>query len=172
MIGLIILAIFITLIVLAIAIIQNDDLPHSVVLFMGFGLGSVILYFLFSAPDVALTEAVIGTGVSGVVINIKRAKIESLNHKVGSKQITPIITSRLPSVEALVPACILVIVSGILKSPIPLSIKNIEPKSISIYPKISIITILCHIKPSKNYSSNKPNKSKYKCYIKIDTIFH
>ncbi len=77
MIGLIILAIFITLIVLAIAIIQNDDLPHSVVLFMGFGLGSVILYFLFSAPDVALTEAVIGTGVSGVVFLVTLLQIRS-----------------------------------------------------------------------------------------------
>ncbi len=56
MIGLIVLAIFITLIVLALLIIENDDLPHSVILFMGFGLGSVILYFIFSAPDVALTE--------------------------------------------------------------------------------------------------------------------
>ncbi len=77
MIGLIILAIFITLIILAIAIIQNDDLPHSVVLFMGFGLGSVILYFLFSAPDVALTEAVIGTGVSGVVFLVTLLQIRS-----------------------------------------------------------------------------------------------
>ncbi len=77
MIGLIILAIFITLIILAIAIIQNDDLPHSVVLFMGFGLGSVILYFLFSAPDVALTEAVIGTGISGVVFLVTLLQIRS-----------------------------------------------------------------------------------------------
>ncbi len=68
MIGLIVLSIFITLIVLSLFIISNRDLAHSVILFMGFGLGSVILFFLFSAPDVALTEAVIGTGVSGVVL--------------------------------------------------------------------------------------------------------
>jgi len=77
MIGLIVLSIFITLIVLAISIIQNDDLPHSVILFMGLGLGSVILYFLFSAPDVALTEAVIGTGVSGVVFLVTLLQIRS-----------------------------------------------------------------------------------------------
>jgi len=75
MIGLIVLAIFISLIVLAILIIKNDDLSHSVILFMGFGLGSVILYFLFSAPDVALTEAVIGTGVSGVVFLVTLLQI-------------------------------------------------------------------------------------------------
>ena len=77
MIGLIVLAIFITLIVLSVLIIQNEDLPHSVILFMGFGLGSVILYFLFSAPDVALTEAVIGTGISGVVFLVTLLQIRS-----------------------------------------------------------------------------------------------
>jgi multicomponent Na+:H+ antiporter subunit B len=77
MIGLIVLAILIMLIFLAILIVSNDDLPHSVILFMGFGLGSVILYFLFSAPDVALTEAVIGTGVSTVVFLVTLLQIKS-----------------------------------------------------------------------------------------------
>jgi len=77
MIGLIVLFIFITLIILAVAIIINEDLPHSVILFMGFGLGNVILFFLFSAPDVALTEAVIGTGISGVVFLVTLLQIRS-----------------------------------------------------------------------------------------------
>ena len=77
MIGLIVLSIFITLIVLAVLIISNEDLPHSVILFMGFGLGSVILFFLFSAPDVALTEAVIGTGISGVVFLVTLLQIRT-----------------------------------------------------------------------------------------------
>ncbi len=77
MIGLIVLSIFITLIILAVLIISNEDLPHSVILFMGFGLGSVILFFLFSAPDVALTEAVIGTGISGVVFLVTLLQIRS-----------------------------------------------------------------------------------------------
>ena len=77
MIGLIVISIFITLIILAILIISNEDLPHSVILFMGFGLGSVILFFLFSAPDVALTEAVIGTGISGVVFLVTLLQIRS-----------------------------------------------------------------------------------------------
>ena len=68
MIGLIVISIFMTLIVLSVLIISNRDLSHSVILFMGFGLGNVILFSISSAPDVALTEAVIGTGVSGVVL--------------------------------------------------------------------------------------------------------
>jgi multicomponent Na+:H+ antiporter subunit B len=77
MIGLIIVSIFITLTILAVLIIVNEDLPHSVILFMGFGLGSVVLFFLFSAPDVALTEAVIGTGVSSVVFLVTLLQIRS-----------------------------------------------------------------------------------------------
>ena len=34
---------------------------------MGVGLGSVVLFFIFKAPDVALTEAVIGAGISSVI---------------------------------------------------------------------------------------------------------
>lgn len=81
MIGLMVLSIFITLVILAVLLIQNSDLPHSVMLFMGFGLGSVILYFIFSAPDVALTEAVIGTGVSGVVFLVTLLQIRSKERK-------------------------------------------------------------------------------------------
>ena len=77
MIGLIVLSTFMVLIVLSVLIIQNEDLPHSVILFMGFGLGSVILFFLFSAPDVALTEAVIGTGISGVVFLVTLLQIRA-----------------------------------------------------------------------------------------------
>ncbi len=76
MIGLMVLSIFITLIILAVLIVSNKDLPHSVILFMGFGLASVILYFIFSAPDVALTEAVIGTGISGVVLLVTLLQIQ------------------------------------------------------------------------------------------------
>jgi len=68
MIGLVILAIIASMVILAVFIVSNKDLPHSVILFMGFGLGSVVLFFLFSAPDVALTEAVIGTGASSIVL--------------------------------------------------------------------------------------------------------
>lgn len=64
---LLILLIFVSLIILAILVVSQKELSHTIILFMGFGLGSTLLYFLFSAPDVALTEAVIGAGMSGFV---------------------------------------------------------------------------------------------------------
>ena len=67
MIGLLILFTFISIIIVAIASVNSQNITQSVIFFMGVGLGSVVLFFIFQAPDVALTEAVIGTGVSTAV---------------------------------------------------------------------------------------------------------
>ena len=67
MIGLIILFTFLAVIAVALGAILSKDITQSVMLFMGVGLGSVVLFFIFQAPDVALTEAVIGPGLSPAV---------------------------------------------------------------------------------------------------------
>ena len=67
MIGLIILFTFLAVIAVALGAILSKDITQSVMLFMGVGLGSVVLFFIFQAPDVALTEAVIGTGLSTAI---------------------------------------------------------------------------------------------------------
>jgi len=79
MIGLIILATFIGIVIVAFSSIIQPKLADSIVLFMGVGLGSVILFFIFGAPDVALTEAVISAGVSSLIflMALKHLKAES-----------------------------------------------------------------------------------------------
>ncbi len=67
MIGIVILGSFIAIIIVAFASIVEKRLADSIVLSMGVGLGSVVLFFIFQAPDVALTEAVIGAGISSVI---------------------------------------------------------------------------------------------------------
>ena len=67
MIGFIILLTFISVIVVALSAIMQKKLADSIILFMGLGLGSVVLFFIFKAPDVALTEAVIGSGMSSLI---------------------------------------------------------------------------------------------------------
>jgi len=66
-IGIILVASFIAIIIVAFASIVEKRLADSIVLSMGVGLGSVVLFFIFQAPDVALTEAVIGAGISSVI---------------------------------------------------------------------------------------------------------
>ena len=67
MIGFIILATFIGIIIVAFASVTQKKLADSIILFMGIGLGSVVLFFTFKAPDVALTEAVISAGISSII---------------------------------------------------------------------------------------------------------
>ncbi len=67
MIGFIILVTFFAIVLVALAAVTQKKLADSIILFMGVGLGSVILYFVFKAPDVALTEAVIGAGISSII---------------------------------------------------------------------------------------------------------
>jgi len=66
-IGFIILATFVGMVVVAFSSIIQSKLADSIILFMGVGLGSVTLFFIFKAPDVALTEAVIGAGISSLI---------------------------------------------------------------------------------------------------------
>lgn len=65
--GLIILVTFIGLVIVSFAAIVQKKLADSIILFMGVGLGSVVLFFIFKAPDVALTEAVIAAGISSLI---------------------------------------------------------------------------------------------------------
>ena len=67
MIGLLISLVFIGIIIIAYSSIVQKKIVDSIILFMGVGFGSVILFFIFRAPDVALTEAVIGAGISSLI---------------------------------------------------------------------------------------------------------
>jgi len=65
--GIIISVTFMGLIIVSFAAITQKRVVDSIILFMGMGLGSVVLFFIFKAPDVALTEAVISAGISSLI---------------------------------------------------------------------------------------------------------
>lgn len=77
--GLIVLASFIAIVVVAFAAVVQRRIPDAIVLFLGMGLGSVVLFFVFQAPDIALTEAVIGAGISSVIflMALKHLKVSN-----------------------------------------------------------------------------------------------
>jgi multicomponent Na+:H+ antiporter subunit B len=58
---------FIAVILVAFMSIVQRSLPDGIILFLGGGRGAVVLFFVFQAPDVALTEAVIGAGISALI---------------------------------------------------------------------------------------------------------
>jgi uncharacterized MnhB-related membrane protein len=78
-IGFIILATFAGLVLVAFSALLQKSLADSIILYMGVGLGAVLLFFIFGAPDVALTEAVIGAGISSLIflMALKHLKTES-----------------------------------------------------------------------------------------------
>lgn len=67
MIAFLILVTFVGIVLVALSALLQKSLPDAIILFMGVGLGSVLLFFVFGAPDVALTEAVIGAGISSLI---------------------------------------------------------------------------------------------------------
>jgi len=77
--GFIILATFIAIVIVAFATVVQRRIPDAIVLFLGMGLGSVVLFFVFQAPDIALTEAVIGSGISSVIflMALKHLKVSN-----------------------------------------------------------------------------------------------
>ncbi len=66
MMGFIILVTFLAVAIVAFSSVIQKKLSDSIILFMGVGLGSVVLFFIFKAPEVARTEAVMGAGISSL----------------------------------------------------------------------------------------------------------
>ncbi len=54
-------------IVLSVYALFSHDLLHGVIALSGISLLAAILFYLFQAPDVAITEAAVGAGVSTVI---------------------------------------------------------------------------------------------------------
>lgn len=58
----------VVLIVLAVLALELKDLVTAVILLAVFSLVSCLLFYILHAPDVALTEAAVGTGIGTIVV--------------------------------------------------------------------------------------------------------
>ncbi len=61
------LLLVLVLIVCAIMVVRSRDLIAAVVIFAAYGAVMAVLWLLLRAPDVAITEAAIGTGINTVM---------------------------------------------------------------------------------------------------------
>lgn len=59
---------FIVLIVAGFSALRVRDLVAASFILMAFSFGAALIYALMGAPDVAFTEAVVGAGISGVIL--------------------------------------------------------------------------------------------------------
>jgi uncharacterized MnhB-related membrane protein len=67
MMNLFVLMIMLSILVSAVFAIRSKDLVDAIIYFSYTGVGATILFAVMKAPDVALTEATIGTGLVTLV---------------------------------------------------------------------------------------------------------
>ncbi len=79
--GYILIAIFLAIVMLIMAVIaiQNDKLVVAIIATGVVSLFASVLYLLLAAPDVAMTEAAIGSGLSTVIFFYVLNKIRKNN---------------------------------------------------------------------------------------------
>ena len=63
-----VITLLIIMIIVALFILFEDNLETITILFLSLSLCSVTLFFIFQAIDVALSEAVIGVGLTAVIL--------------------------------------------------------------------------------------------------------
>ena len=79
----VILLVFI--IVCAAAVAATKSLLSAVIIFMAQGLAVSVVWILLRSPDLAITEASVGAGVSSILMFAALKKIDAIDKKGGSR---------------------------------------------------------------------------------------
>ncbi len=74
------------LIVCAISTSISKNLLTSVVIFMSYSLVMSILWILLESPDLAITEAAVGAGVTSVLFFVTLKKIRAIDQRKDEKK--------------------------------------------------------------------------------------
>ena len=64
------------LVVCAISVSFSRNLLNSILIFMSYSLVMSIIWILLESPDLAITEAAVGTGVSGVLFYLTLHRVK------------------------------------------------------------------------------------------------
>lgn len=70
------------LFVCAISVTISKNLLNSVLIFMAFSLVMSIIWILLESPDLAITEAAVGAGVTTVLFFVTLKKIQAIDEDV------------------------------------------------------------------------------------------
>ena len=74
------------LIVCAIAVSFSKKLLNSILIFMSYSLIMSVIWFLLESPDLAITEAAVGAGVSSILFFVTLRKIRGLSEEGDSHE--------------------------------------------------------------------------------------
>ncbi len=78
-----ILLVFLIVCALSASLIKNPLL--SVIVFMSYSLIMSVIWFLLESPDLAITEAAVGAGVSSILFFVTLRKLKALSEAEGSQ---------------------------------------------------------------------------------------
>ncbi len=76
------------LVIAAVAICAARNLLASIIIFTSFSVVVSVLWILLSSPDLAITEAAVGTGISSILffVVLKRIRVMEEEHRQQEKQ--------------------------------------------------------------------------------------
>ena len=70
----------------AVAVSLTRDLLSAVIVFMIQGLAMSVVWILLQAPDLAVTEAAVGAGVTGVLFFLTLRRIRRADAEAGARE--------------------------------------------------------------------------------------
>ncbi|MCI8763744.1 MAG: DUF4040 domain-containing protein [Lachnospiraceae bacterium] len=75
-----------SLVVCAVSVAFTRDLLTSIVIFMSYSLIMCVLWVLLQSPDLAITEAAVGAGVTSILFFVTLKKIRAIRKEDGNEQ--------------------------------------------------------------------------------------
>lgn len=69
------------LVVCAVAVSFHKNILNSILIFMSYSLVMSILWIIFESPDLGITEAAVGAGITSLLFFVTLKKIERISSK-------------------------------------------------------------------------------------------
>ncbi len=69
------------LVVCAISVTLSKKLINSIIIFMSYSLVMAVIWIMLESPDLAITEAAVGAGVSSILFFVTLKKIKAVDHE-------------------------------------------------------------------------------------------
>ena len=76
------------LLVCAVAVSFSKNLLNTLLIYMSFSLIMSVIWILLESPDLAITEAAVGAGVTSILFFVTLKKIEAIKEEMEEKETT------------------------------------------------------------------------------------
>ncbi|MDO5417032.1 MAG: DUF4040 domain-containing protein [Lachnospiraceae bacterium] len=80
------IVLLICLIVCAVSVAFTKDLLTSIIIFMSYSLIMCVIWVLLQSPDLAITEAAVGAGVTSILFFVTLKKIKAIRKEDRDEQ--------------------------------------------------------------------------------------